>query len=129
MQMLPDPQPTQPRALGADPAEPSPRTEPVIVLATFRPRPDTLDRVRAALITAAARVHAEPGCELYALHEGKDGRLVLVEKWTSAADLETHKVADSVRDLYATTGADLAVPVEVLTLAPHPAGDATRGAL
>ena len=35
-----------------------------------------------AFKTAIARVHGEPGVELYALHEGRD-RLVMIEKYES----------------------------------------------
>jgi quinol monooxygenase YgiN len=39
--------------------------------------------VIAAFEAAIARVHGEPGVELYAPHEGRD-RLVMIEKYESA---------------------------------------------
>ncbi len=42
---------------------------PVVVVATMTAKPESVDIVRAAAHEALAEVHAEPGCELYALHE------------------------------------------------------------
>ena len=42
----------------------------VVVVATITPKADQVDAVRDALLAAVPRVHAEPGCELYAVHEG-----------------------------------------------------------
>ena len=55
----------------------------VTVVATVRPVPEHRDEVIAAFTEVIPAVHAEEGCELYALHEGDD-RLVMIEKWTSA---------------------------------------------
>ncbi|RCV50417.1 putative quinol monooxygenase [Marinitenerispora sediminis] len=101
---------------------------PVVVTAVFQFRPDARDRVRDALRAAAARVHEEPGCELYALHEAED-RLVLVEKWASRRALDTHSAATAVRDLHARVDDLLLAPAEVTVLSPVPSGRPDRGAL
>ena len=52
----------------------------VVVVATITPKPDQFDAVREAILAAVPKVHAEPGCELYAVHEGR-GHFLLVELW------------------------------------------------
>jgi quinol monooxygenase YgiN len=49
----------------------------VVVVATITPKPGEEDAVRDAIVASIPAVHAEPGCELYALHEGT-GEFVLV---------------------------------------------------
>ena len=46
----------------------------VVVVATITPKPDQVDAVREAILAAVPKVHDEPGCELYAVHEG-NGRV------------------------------------------------------
>jgi quinol monooxygenase YgiN len=60
----------------------------VIVVAAF-PVPEHRAEVVAAFEEAIARVHAEPGVELYAPHEGPD-RLVMVEKYESEQTRSEH---------------------------------------
>lgn len=104
-------------------------TQPVIVTAYFHPRPDTRDQVIAALEPAIAGVHAEDGCELYAIHDAPDGTIVMLEKWTSAELLDAHGQGEPVRRLNVALDGLLARPVEVTRLVPRPVGDATKGAL
>ncbi|MGW7520834.1 putative quinol monooxygenase [Streptomyces sp. NPDC054796] len=103
-------------------------TEPVIVVATFRPRPEAREQVRDALRVAAERVHEEPGCELYALHEAED-RFVLVEKWTTEEQLAEHGRAPAVKELRAALDGKLLEPNDVVRLAALPAGRPEAGAL
>ncbi|GAB2802954.1 putative quinol monooxygenase [Streptomyces daliensis] len=102
--------------------------EPVIVVATFRPRPEAREQVRGALRDAAGRVHEEPGCELYALHEAED-RFVLVEKWTTEGQLADHGSAPAIKELHAALDGKLLEPADVVRLAPLPAGSPDAGAL
>ena len=44
---------------------------PVVVVATITPKPEYRDEVIAAMKKAVPLVHAEDGCELYALHADK----------------------------------------------------------
>ena len=62
----------------------------VVIVATIIPAAEHRDAVVAAVRAAAEQVHDEPGCELYALHEGPD-RLVMVEKWASPEALAAHR--------------------------------------
>ena len=65
-------------------------SEAVVVTVTFRPAPDAHDRLVQALSVGIAEVHGEKGCELYSIHDAPDGTIIMLEKWTTAADLEAH---------------------------------------
>ena len=54
----------------------------VVVVAIITPKADQVEAVREAILAAVPKVHAEPGCELYAVHEGR-GHFVMVERWES----------------------------------------------
>ncbi|WP_324275982.1 putative quinol monooxygenase [Blastococcus brunescens] len=100
----------------------------VVVVATVTPKPDRADEVREAILAAVPKVHAEPGCELYALHEG-DGTFVMVERWESPEALKVHGRAEALTTLGGELADKLAAPLDVRRLAPVPAGDADKGAL
>ena len=61
----------------------------VVIVVTAFPIPEHRAEVVAAFEGAIARVHGEPGVELYALHEGPD-RLVMVEKYESEQARSEH---------------------------------------
>jgi quinol monooxygenase YgiN len=69
---------------------------PCIVIATFTPKPEHYAEVKRVLLEIAPEVHLEEGCELYALHDEVEGRLVLVEKWTTRDLWMTHLSLDPV---------------------------------
>jgi len=100
----------------------------VVVVATITPLPGEEDAVRAAIVESIPKVHTEPGCELYALHEGA-GEFVMVERWESADALAVHGKADALRSLGPALAGKVAGPPEVRRLTAVPAGDADRGAL
>ena len=100
----------------------------VVVVATITPKADQVDAVRDALLAAVPKVHAEPGCELYAVHEG-DGQFVMVERWESPEALKVHGRAEALTTLGGQLAGKLAAPVEMRRVAPLPAGDAAKGAL
>jgi quinol monooxygenase YgiN len=100
----------------------------VVVVATLTPRPEHADAVRDAILAAVPKVHAEPGCELYALHEG-DGSFVMVERWVSPEALKVHGRAEALTTLGGELADKLAAPLDVRRLTPLPAGDADKGAL
>ena len=100
----------------------------VVVVATITPRPDAVDAVREAILAAVPEVHAEPGCELYALHEG-DGVFVMVERWESADALRAHGKAEALTTLGAVLADKLAAPPDVRRLSALPAGDPGKGAV
>ena len=100
----------------------------VVVVATITPKPDQVDAVRDAILAAVPKVHAEPGCELYALHEG-DSSFVMVERWESPEALKVHGRAEALTTLGGEIADKLAGPLDVRRLAPVPAGEAGKGAL
>jgi quinol monooxygenase YgiN len=101
----------------------------VVVVATIRPLPDRRAEVIAAMKAAIARVHGEDdGCLLYSLHEGSD-RLVMIEKWSSQAALDTHLQAPALAELIPKLDGLLEAPPDIQTLQPHPAGTAEQGTL
>jgi quinol monooxygenase YgiN len=100
----------------------------VVVVATITPKADQVDAVREAILTAVPQVHGEPGCELYALHEG-DGSFVMVERWESTEALKVHGRAEALTTLGGAIADKLAAPLDVRRLAPVPAGEPAKGAL
>ena len=85
-------------------------------------------RVIAAFETAIARVHDEPGVDVYALHEGPD-RLVMIEKYESALARSVHSEGAALADLLAALKGKLSGGPDLQVLAPHPYGDRQKGAL
>ncbi|HCS58734.1 MAG TPA: antibiotic biosynthesis monooxygenase, partial [Gordonia polyisoprenivorans] len=84
----------------------------VIVVATISPQPGKEEEVRAAILTAIDKVHQEPGCELYALHQSATGNeFVMIEKWESADALKVHGGAPALTELGAAIGGLLAGPL------------------
>ncbi len=100
----------------------------VVVVATIAPLPEHRDEVIAAFAATIAQVHAEDGCELYALHQAPD-RLIMVEKWASRDALGIHSKGTALAALNPQLAGKVAGPPEVIVLDPVPAGDAAKGQL
>jgi quinol monooxygenase YgiN len=102
----------------------------IVIVATAMPVPEFRGEVIAAFEAAEEAVHAsEDGCLLYALHEGPDGRLVMIEKYADQAAVDAHLKGDGLAALSAAIKGKLAAPMDVQMLAPHTAGSADKGAL
>lgn len=103
----------------------------VIVVATISPKPGEEDKVREAVLAAIPKVHGEPGCGKYALHEatGDSTDLVMIEGWESMDALATHGGAPALTELGAAIGGLLAGPLDVKTFTAVPAGDADKGVI
>ena len=102
----------------------------VIIVATAFPSPEHRDEAIAAFEAAIEKVHAEEdGCELYALHEGPDGRLVMIEKYTSDEAVAVHRAGPGLAGLRKGLDGKLSAPMDVQVLTPHPAGSPVKGAL
>lgn len=101
---------------------------PVVVVASFTAKPESVATVRAACIKAIETVHDEPGCELYSLHETGD-TFVFIEQWADAEALKTHSTAPAIGVLLAAIGGHLAAAPDIKMLAPVPAGDPAKGQL
>jgi quinol monooxygenase YgiN len=101
---------------------------PVVVVASFTVKPESVDAVREACKKAVAAVHEEPGCELYAVHEG-DRTFVFVEQWADEDALKTHSTAPGVTTLFGEIGEHLDGAPDIKMLAPIVAGDPAKGQL
>ena len=101
----------------------------VIVVATAFPIQEHRAEVVAAFEAAIAKVHSEePGCELYALHEGQD-RLIMIEKYASQDAVDQHIKGAGLAGLRAALEGKLSSPIDVQVVVPHPAGSKDKGAL
>lgn len=100
----------------------------VVVVAEIYPSAESRGDVIEIFSEIIPEVHAEEGCELYALHEGED-RLVMIEKWQSRAALDAHLEGPIIKALQERLGGKLAGSTNVQVLSALPAGDAARGAL
>ena len=101
---------------------------PVVVVATMKAKPESVDLVRNACTEALAAVHAEPGCQLYSLHEA-DGTFVFIEQWADADALKTHSTAPAIGKLFGAVGEHLDGAPDIKMLAPIVAGDPAKGQL
>jgi quinol monooxygenase YgiN len=100
----------------------------VVVVATITPKPEQVDAVREAILAAVPKVHAEPGCELYAVHEG-GGHFVMVERWESPEALKAHGSAEALSTLGGQLAGKLTAAPDVRRLTAVPAGDPVKGAV
>ena len=100
----------------------------IVLVATAFPVPEHRADLIAACEVAIARVHDEPGVELYALHEGPD-RLVMIEKYESEQALSEHSKGNALADLLSYFEGKLLSALDVQVLAPRPAGTPQKGAL
>lgn len=101
---------------------------PVVVVATFAVKPESVEAVRDICSKAVPQVHDEPGCQLYSLHE-TDGTFVFIEQWADADALKAHSTAPAVAELFGSLSEHLAAPPDIKMLQPVPAGDAVKGRL
>lgn len=101
----------------------------VIVTAVFTPIPGGKDALIAAMGRGIAAVHDEPGCELYAIHDAEDGTITMLEKWTTAGDLDAHAAGDAVKILQADIEGLVTGPAVVTRMTPLPAGTDAQGVL
>jgi len=100
----------------------------VVVVVTAYPITEHRAEVVAAFEEAIARVHDEPGVELYALHEGRD-RLVMIEKYESEQARSEHGNGAALAHLRSALQGKLSSGLDAQVLVPHPAGNAQKGAL
>ena len=73
-------------------------------------------------------MHAEDGCELYAVHQAED-RLIMIEKSASPEALSTHSQGAALAALNPQLAGKVGGPPEVIILQPAPAGDPSKGQL
>ena len=89
----------------------------IVMIATAHPHPAHVDEVIDVFCRFIPEVHAEPGCELYALHrEGDD--LVLIEKWASQEALDAHSAGPVLAELRHHLQGLMRAASDVRTLTP-----------
>jgi quinol monooxygenase YgiN len=101
---------------------------PIVLVATIVPLADHRDEVISVLTATIERVHAEEGCEIYALHEADD-RLVMVERWENDDALAQHRKGAALAALSRALAGKIARMPEVITLRPVPAGHPDKGTI
>jgi quinol monooxygenase YgiN len=101
----------------------------VVVTAVFVPAEGKRAELIAALREAIPAVHAEPGCELYAIHDAEDDTVTMLEKWSSAAELDAHAAGEPVARLNRLIDGLIASPVVVTRMTAIPAGTDDQGLL
>ena len=91
-----------------------------IVFATFRPRPEKVDDLRATLDTMVEQTRQEPGCEVYDLYRSGDEevRFHLFERYRDADALQAHRDSEHYKNYRAELQEKdlLAHPIEVAVL-------------
>lgn len=95
--------------------------------------PGREDALVAAFEACATQTHTEQGCLTYALHRDNAtrGHFVILERWRSQEDLDTHLAQPWTADLFAYAGTDgnLAAPPSLTFHSAVPLGDPAKGAL
>jgi quinol monooxygenase YgiN len=100
----------------------------VIVVATVTPMPEHRAEIISLFEATIAKVHEQDGCELYAMNEDSE-TIVMIEKWTSAEDLQAHSDSDAIAEMNRQVEGKLAAKTEIKVYTPHPAGDDKKGQL
>jgi quinol monooxygenase YgiN len=101
----------------------------VVVVATITPQPEHAEAVKDAVLAAVPQVHTEDGCLRYALHEARDGSLVMIEEWESPEALATHGKGAALQELSGRLDGKLTGAPELTLLTGIPAGDEVKGRL
>lgn len=100
----------------------------VVVVATITPKPGRLQDLLDAMAATVPLVHAEPGCELYAVHT--DGTaIIMVERWESPEALRVHSKGDNLRAFGEATADALAGAPVVVVTENVPFGDPSKGSI
>ena len=74
-------------------------------------------------------MHAEEGCERYALHAARDGSLVVIEQWASPRTPAAHGRGEPFAELSRQLEGELAGTPEQQVLSPVLTGDDAKGVL
>jgi quinol monooxygenase YgiN len=102
----------------------------VVVIATFAPKDNrSEEHLLGALQESIPEIHREDGCQLFALHKGDQGEIVLIEKWESEQLLDAHLAAEPVANLVRRIEPFIASSPEVTRLRSVAAGTGVQGKL
>ena len=100
----------------------------VVVVAVITPLDGHIQDVVNAFAVASPKVHAEAGCELYALHHDAD-QVIMIERWTTAADLAAHASGAAISELNALLADHVAGASDVSVLENVQLGDPVKGTI
>ena len=103
-------------------------TEPVVVVAVLEAKPGLGEQVIESFREVSPLVHRERGCELYAAHRDADV-IVMVERWSSRADLDAHAAGAALSRLNELNQSLLTKPYDVWFLDSVPLGLAGKGVI
>jgi len=100
----------------------------LVVVAVLTAKPGKGPQVIESFREVSPLVHQEQGCELYAAHLEQDGdTVVMVERWTTRADLDAHAAGEPLARLNELNVDLLERPYDVWLLDSVPLGDLDRG--
>jgi len=103
----------------------------VVVVGSFKAEPGKEAEALEAFKDLVAPTHAEPGCVLYALHQGVDdpSRLVFIERWASREELNAHlgaphvaAILERAQELFGDSG-------DITVFEAVPGGEHQKGSL
>jgi quinol monooxygenase YgiN len=99
------------------------------VVAIFTPKPEFVSEIKALLTRITPLVHAEAGCEFYALNQDVEDRLIFIEAWSTRQDWIDHMEQPTVKEILAGVEGKLQRDVEVYELYNVPTGTSGKGTL
>jgi len=102
----------------------------VIVVGAFSAKPGKEGEARQAFEALVEPTHREPGCILYALHQGADdpARLAFIERWASREELDNHLKSEHVARVLERVD-ELFQASEITVYDPLPLGEPKKGSL
>jgi quinol monooxygenase YgiN len=102
----------------------------VVVVGAFTAKPGNEQDAKQAFERLIEPTHNEPGCILYALHEGADdpARLVFIERWASREDLDAHLESDHIADVLQRVD-ELFQTSDITVYNQLPGGEPKKGSL
>ena len=103
----------------------------IIIIGSLKARPGKEDATREALAALVAPAHAEPGCILYALHQGvaDPTRFAFVERWESQELHDAHAGSGNMAAVLARADELLAEPPDSVVYRALPQGETAKGSL
>jgi quinol monooxygenase YgiN len=100
----------------------------VVVVAVISPLEGHIQNIVDAFAHVSPLVHAETGCELYALHHDAD-QVIMVERWSTEGDLAAHATGAPIAQLNALVSEHVTGPSVVSVLTNVPLGDPVKGSI
>lgn len=102
----------------------------IVVVGAFTAKPGKEEDAKQAFEGLVEPTHSEPGCILYALHQGADdpARLAFIERWASREDLDAHLKSDHVADVLQRVD-ELFQTSDITVYNPLAGGESRKGSL